>query len=54
MQDLISLSDLNPIVIRDLLEQLEQKYEKQDSALQIIEKNNLWKMDVKSEFSHIS
>jgi len=53
MKDLITLSDLNPIVIRDLLEQLEQKYEKQDSALQIVEKNNMWKMDVKSEFSHI-
>jgi segregation and condensation protein B len=53
MQDLISLSDLNPVVIRDLLEQLEQKYDKQDSALQIIEKNDMWKMDVKSEFSHI-
>lgn len=53
MQDLISLSDLNPVVIRDLLEQLEQKYDKQDSALQIVEKNDMWKMDVRSEFSHI-
>ncbi len=53
MQDLISLSDLNPIVIRDLLEQLEQKYNVADSALQIVEKNDMWKMDVKSEFSHI-
>lgn len=53
MQDLISLSDLNPIVIRDLLEQLEQKYAGADSALQIVEKNNMWKMDVKQEYSYL-
>lgn len=53
MQDLISLSDLNPMVIRDLLEQLEQKYDGADSALQIVEKNDMWKMDVRSEFSYI-
>ncbi len=53
MQDLISLSDLNPIIIRDLLEQLEKKYEGNDSALQIVEKKDMWKMDVKPEFSNI-
>lgn len=53
MQDLISLSDLNPIVIRDLLEQLEKKYNGSDSALQIVEKNNMWKMDVKQEYSYL-
>ena len=53
MKELITLSDLNPIVIRDLLEQLEQKYGGADSALQIIEKNDMWKMDVRAEFSHI-
>ncbi len=53
IQDLISLSDLNPIVIRDLLEQLEQRYNDADSALHIVEKNNLWKMDVKQEYSYL-
>jgi len=37
MADLISLSDLNPILITDLIEQLKEKYDKQDSALEIIE-----------------
>ena len=50
MQDLISFSDLNPVIIRDLLNELKQKYNSIDSAIQIVEKNNLWKMDVKQEY----
>lgn len=53
MQDLISLSDLNPVIIRDLIDKLREKYEKENSALEIVEKNGLWKMDVKPEYSHI-
>lgn len=53
MQDLISLSDLNPIIITDLLEQLKEKYDKDDTSLRIIEKNNMWKMDVKPQYSDI-
>jgi len=50
MQELISLSDLNPIIIRELIEKLQEKYDKNDSAIEIIEKNGLWKMDVRQEF----
>ncbi len=53
MQDLVSLTDLNPIIIRELIEKLQEKYESSDSAIEIIEKNNMWKMDVKPEFSDI-
>lgn len=53
MADLVSLSDLNPIIITDLLERLKEKYEKEDSSLMIIEKNNMWKMDVKPQYSEI-
>ncbi len=53
MQDLISLSDLNPIVIRDLLDRLKEKYENSDTALRVIEKSDMWKMDVKSEYSDV-
>ena len=57
MQELISLSDLNPIIIRELIEKLQEKYEKQDSAIEIVHKEgegiSMWKMDVKSEYSHI-
>jgi len=53
MQDLVSLSDLNPVVLYDLLERLKEKYDKNDSAIEIIEKSNMWKMDVRSEYSDI-
>jgi len=53
MQELISLSDLNPIIIRELIEKLQEKYNKDDSAIEIIEKNEMWKMDVRQEYSHI-
>ena len=53
MQELISLSDLNPILIRGLIDKLKDKYEKNDLAIEIIEKNGLWKMDVRQEYSHI-
>jgi len=53
MQELISLTDLNPIILQDLIEKLQERYEKEDSAIQIIEKNNMWKMDVGQEYSEI-
>ncbi len=59
MQDLISLSDLNPIIIRDLIEKLKEKYENENSAIEIVSKssggkgNEMWKMDVRQEYSHI-
>lgn len=53
MQELISLSDLNPILIRGLIDKLKDKYDKNDLAIEIIEKNGLWKMDVRQEYSHI-
>lgn len=53
MQDLISLTDLNPILLRELIEKLKDKYQKSDSALEIIEKAGMWKMDVASEYTHI-
>ncbi len=53
MRELISLSDLNPIIINKLIDKLKDKYEKQESAMEIVEKNGLWKMDVRQEYSGI-
>ena len=50
MRELISLSDLNPIIINKLIDKLKDKYEKQESAMEIVEKNGLWKMDVRQEY----
>ncbi len=53
MQDLISLTDLNPLIIRELIGKLKEKFEKSESAIEIVEKNSLWKMDVRQEYSHM-
>ena len=50
IQDLIMLTDINPILIKQLLEKLLEKYS-QESAIEIIKKSDLWKMDVKPEYS---
>lgn len=54
MKALIALSDMNPIIIRELLDELKKSYEEKESAIRIIEKNGMWKMDVKPEFSHLT
>ncbi len=54
MNELVSLSDLNPIVIREVIEKLEKEYKSRETALQIMEKNGMWKMDVKPEYSKIA
>lgn len=53
IQELISFSDLNPIIIRELIEKLREKYNKEDSAIEIVKRNNSWKMDVKMKYSSI-
>lgn len=53
MQELVALSDLNPIIIESLIGKLKEKYENDDSAMEIVEKSGSWKMDVRQEFSYI-
>lgn len=50
MSELVSLSDLNPLIIREMLEKLKEKYSKEDSAMEIVEKSGMWKMDVRQEY----
>jgi segregation and condensation protein B len=53
MQDLITYTDLNPLVINELIEKLNKRYSKENSALEIVEKNGMWKMDVKPDYSYL-
>jgi segregation and condensation protein B len=50
LQELIMLTDINPILIREMMDKLIEKYSI-DTALQILSKEDKWKMDVKQEFS---
>jgi len=56
-KDIITLSDLNPIIIREAIEKLKKVYENRDSAIEIITKGELgkemWKMDVRPEYAKI-
>lgn len=53
MQELISLTDINPIILEELIEKLEERYGEDDSAIEIVEKNKMWKMDVKPAYHGI-
>ena|SRR3989344_4563000 len=53
MQDLIMLTDINPILLRQLLDKLIKKYNNESSAIEILSKEGLWKMDVKAEHASI-
>ena len=50
LQELVLLTDVNPLMLKELIEKLIEKYSKEDSAIQIIPKENMWKMDVKQEY----
>jgi segregation and condensation protein B len=48
LQELIALTDLNPIMIKEVLSRLEKKYK--DSAVTLVARNNAWKMDVVQKY----
>ena len=51
LKELVSLTDLNPILLRKLLGDLETKY--RGSGVEIVQKEELWKMDVASDFVYM-
>jgi len=68
MSELVSLSDLNPVEIQELIKKLQEKYNNEDSAIEIVkkggtfhsssegveqEKNEMWKMDVKTDYTYL-
>ncbi len=52
-KELVLLTDVNPLMLKELIEKLVHKYSIEDSAIEIISKENLWKMDVKQEHVHM-
>jgi len=51
LQELIMLTDLNPIMLKEILSKLEKKYS--DGAIKIAHKDNLWKMDVSEKYHYL-
>jgi len=52
LQELVMLTDVNPLMLKELLGKLIEKYNKRDSGIEIVEKSGSWKMDVRRE--HVS
>lgn len=48
---LVTLVDLNPVLLKQYLERLREKYSK--SAIEIQNRDDLWKMGVRAEYSYL-
>ena len=44
LKEIVSLTDINPILLRKILSDLKDKYS--DSGIEIVNESNMWKMDV--------
>lgn len=51
LQELIMLTDVNPIMLKEILNKLERKYSK--SAIVLVNRNNSWKMDVAEKYTYM-
>ncbi|MEK6919383.1 MAG: SMC-Scp complex subunit ScpB [Nanoarchaeota archaeon] len=49
--ELVTLVDLNPILLKQYLERLRDKY--QTSAIEICNRDEMWKMGVRTEYSYL-
>lgn len=49
LQELVSLTDVNPILLKKILEDLSDKYA--NSGIELVQQNNLWKMDAAQEYT---
>tara|TARA_Y100000310_G_scaffold334479_1_gene414362 strand:- start:755 stop:1573 length:819 start_codon:yes stop_codon:yes gene_type:complete len=50
LNDLVMLTDINPLMVRELIEKLDEKYNLDERAIEIISKEDMWKMDVRQEY----
>jgi segregation and condensation protein B len=53
LQELITLTDINPISIKEHIQKLSRKYKENNSVIEILEKDNMWKMDVHADYVNI-
>ena len=49
IKEVVELTNINPLLLDDLLKKLRENYQKRDSAIEILEKSGLWKMNVREE-----
>lgn len=51
LQDLIMITDINPLMIKEILSKLEKKYS--NGVLRLVQRNNSWKMDVVEKYHYL-
>ena len=51
LQELIMLTDVNPIMLKEILRQLEKKYSA--GVLRLVNRSNSWKMDVDEKYHYL-
>jgi len=49
LQELVALTEVNPILLRKILEDLNEDY--RETGIEVVNKDNLWKMDVSQEYT---
>lgn len=49
VQELVALTDVNPLLLKKILADLQDHYKK--AGLQLVQQNQMWKMDVASEYT---
>jgi len=53
INELIVLTDVNPIMIREILRKLEKKYERLNGVIRLVNRSNSWKMDVAERYHYL-
>lgn len=51
LKELVLLTDINPLMLKELMEILIKNYNNKNSGIEIISKENMWKMDIKPEYA---
>ena len=51
LKELVALTDVNPLLLRDILRTLDQKYK--GMGIEIVQREDLWKMDVHPDFTYM-
>lgn len=51
LKELVALTDVNPLLLRDILRTLEEKY--RGKGVEIVKREDLWKMDVHPDFVYM-
>ena len=51
LQDLITLTDLNPIMLKEVLKKTEKKFS--TGAIRVVSRNNCWKLDVSEKYHYL-